>query len=121
MSGQARAEWSSGLWTFEWTAPRRRPHQSSLVDHGVGANRERPKSLDRRGHSSEAESLSRELLESGEMLDQRDAGSEQLRMRRSRTIRCVIDVERVDAHQRRAVVDQPVSSRAGQEGVALAI
>ena len=55
------------------------------------------------------------------MLHDRNAGAEQQRVGGPRTVRRVVDVERVDADQRGARRDQLLRRRAGQERMAGAV
>ena len=78
------------------------------------AHRERAESGDLGRHGGERGSRRRQLRQIGEVLDDRDAGREQLGVCRPLAADRVVDVERVDADQRGAGLDQGVDGRLGQ-------
>jgi hypothetical protein len=98
-----------------------RPQGSRSRGRGSGNGRERahgegPERAQARRGGSEAGAGDGHLVETGEVLHDRDTGGQQQRMRRPFAVGRVVDVDRVDADQPGAVVGEPPRTGAGEVG-----
>src|SRR6185312_1330271 len=97
------------------------PWRSCVPNRGVGAYRKGPHSPDLDGYGGKRETRQREFLEIAEMLHDGNIRTEQGGVDRASTVARVVDVERVDPHQRGALVARILSRGAGEERMALEI
>jgi hypothetical protein len=86
-------------------------------DRGERANGEGGQAADARGDGSEPGACRSELVESGEVLDDRDAGREQDGVRGTFAGGGVVDVDRVDTHECGLAADQCLGAVGGEVGV----
>jgi hypothetical protein len=80
--------------------------EGGKLQHRVRPDRERAHPGHPRRGGVEPEPVGRQLRQSGQVLHDRDPGPQQRRVRRPRAVGDVVDVERVDADQRRPALGQ---------------
>ena len=86
-----------------------------LRQRGIGPHGKRAELGERRRDGGESRARRRQLVQPGEVLHHGDARAEQQAVRRPSFVGDVVDVDRVDADQARAVLDEPARSGLGEE------